>query len=72
MLKSSGISSEERLSDVGAGNKSSSVKDFELGREEDGAAGMEGDGRVVSLLRGSERWEGSEDGDAVDGSSIGF
>ena len=49
MLKSSGISSEERLSVVGVGNKSSSVITCEFGREPAVPAGREGSGEGVSL-----------------------
>ena len=47
MLKSSGISSEERLSVVRVGNKSSSVITCEFGREPAVPAGMEGSGEGV-------------------------
>ena len=49
VLKSSGISSEKRLSEVGVGNRSSSVTTCEFGREPDPPAGMDGSGEGVSL-----------------------
>lgn len=62
MLKSSGISSEERLSVVRVGNKSSSVITCEFGREPAVPAGMEGSGEgVEGSGEGVEGWVCSVD-----------